>query len=62
MVRVFAKGPGNLGSIQGQVIPKTQKVVLDATLLHTQHYKVRVKWKVEQSREKNSALSYTLVW
>ena len=25
MVRVFANGPGNQGSIPGQVIPKTQK-------------------------------------
>ena len=46
MVRVFANGPGDLGSIPGRVIPKTQKMVLDAILLNTQHYKVlsRVKW------------------
>ncbi len=42
MVRVFANGPGDLGSIPGRVIPKTQKMVLDAALLNTQHYKVRV--------------------
>ena len=35
----------------GQVIPKTQKMVLDATLFNTQHYKVWIKGKVEQSRE-----------
>ena len=50
-VRVFANGPGVLGSIPGRVIPKTQKMVLDASLLNTQHYKVRIKGKVEQSRE-----------
>ena len=50
-VRVFANGPGDLGSIPGRVIPKTQKMVLDASLLNTQHYKVRTKGKVEQSRE-----------
>ena len=50
-VRVFANGPGDLGSILGRVIPKTQKMVLDASLLNTQHYKVRIKGKVEQSRE-----------
>ena len=50
-VRVFANGRGDLGSIPGRVIPKTQKVVLDASLLNTQHYKVRIKGKVEQSRE-----------
>ena len=42
---------GDLGSIPGWVIPKTQKMVLDASLLNTQHYKVRIKGKVEQSRE-----------
>ena len=50
-VRVFANGPEDLGSIPGRVIPKTQKMVLDASLLNTQHYKVRIKGKVEQSRE-----------
>ncbi len=50
-VRVFANGPGDLSSITGRVIPKTQKMVLDAPLLNTQHYKVRIKGKVEQSRE-----------
>ena len=38
------------------VIPKTQKMVLDAALLNTQHYKVRIKGKLEQSREWSSAL------
>ena len=60
-VRVFANGPGDLGSIPGRVIPKTQKMVLDASLLNIQHYKVRIKGKVEQSRERISALPYTLV-
>ena len=47
MVRVFANGPGDLGSVPGRVIPKNQKMVLDATLLKTQYYMVRikVKWK-----------------
>ena len=49
MVRVSANGPGDLGSIPGRVIPKNQKMVLDATLLNTQQYKVRIKDKVEQS-------------
>ena len=40
IVRVFANGPGDLGSIPGRVILKTQKILLDATLLNTQHYKV----------------------
>ena len=56
IVRVFANGPGDLGSIPGRVIPKTPKMVLDATLLNTQHYKVRIKGKVEQSRQRGSTL------
>ena len=50
MSRVFAKGSGDQGSIPDQVIPKTQKMVLDSALLNSQHYKVRIKGKVEQSR------------
>ena len=34
----FANGPGDQDSILGQVIPKTQKIVLDAVLLNTQYY------------------------
>ena len=61
MARVFANGLGDLGSISGRVIPKTQKMVLDAAFFNTQHYKVWIKGKVEQSRERSSALSYTLL-
>ena len=50
MSRVFANVLEDRGSITGQVIPKTQKMVLDAALLNTQYYKVRIKGKVEQSR------------
>ena len=51
MSRVFTNGPGDQGSIPGRVIPKTQNMVLDIALFNTQHYKVRIKVKVEQSRE-----------
>ena len=61
MVRVFANGPGNLGSIPGHVIPKTLKMVLDTSLLNTQQYKIRIKGKVEQSWKRSSALPYTSV-
>ena len=61
MVRVFANGPGDLGSIPGRVIPKTQKMVLDASLLNTQQYKVGIKGKVVQSKERSSTLPYTMV-
>ena len=62
MRRVFANGPGDRGSILGRVIPNTQKMVLDAALLNTQHYKLRIKRKVEQSRKWSSTLPYTSVY
>ena len=61
MVIVFANGPGDLGSIPGRFIPKTQKMVLDTSLVNTQQYKVGIKGKIEQSRERSSALSDTSV-
>ena len=59
--RVFANGPEDLGSIPGRVIPKTLKMVLDTSLLNTQHYKVCIKGKVDQLRERSSSLPYTSV-
>ena len=61
MSTVFVNGPVDGGSIPGRLIPKTQKMVLDFALLNTQKYKVRIKGKVEQSRERSTALLYTLV-
>ena len=48
-------------SIPGRVVPKTQKMVLDAAFLNTQHYKVSIKSKVEQSMKWSCALAYTSV-
>ena len=59
--RMFATGAKDLGSKPGRVIPKTFKMVLDISLLSTQQYKVRIKGKVDQSRERSSAIPYTLV-
>ena len=61
MSRLFTNGLEDWGSIPGRIIPKTQKVVLDAALLNTQHYKIHIKGKVEQSWEWSSALTYTSV-
>ena len=55
MSREFANGLEDWSSIPGRVIPKTRKMVLDAALLNTLHYKVWIKGKVEQSREWSSA-------
>ena len=59
--RVFANSPGDQRSIPGRVIPKTQKMVLDSASLSTQNYNLRIKGKVEQSREWSSAFPYTSV-
>ena len=59
--REFINGLGDLGLIPVRIIPKTLKMVLDASVLNTQQYKVCIKGKVEQSRERSSALPYPLV-
>ena len=40
--------------------PKNLKIVLNTSLPTTQQYKVRITDKVGQSRERSSALFYTL--
>ena len=47
---------GGRGS--GRVISKTQKMVLDTVLLNSQHYKMRMKGKVELFRKRSCALLY----
>ena len=49
--------------VQSQVesYQRLKKMVLDTSLLNTQHYKGRIKGKVEQSSERSSALPYTSV-
>ena len=44
--RVFANGPGDQGSIPDRVIPKAQKMVLDAALpnINFIKYGSRVNW------------------
>ncbi len=55
MNRVFSNGSEDQGSIPSRAVPKAQKMLLDAALLNTQHYKVCIKGKVEQCRERSSA-------
>ena len=59
--RVFTNDPRDLGSIPGRVTPKTLKMVLDTSLLKTRQYKARIEGKMEQTRERSSALPYTSV-
>ena len=58
MSTVFANGPGDRGSLPGKSF-QNSKMALDAYSINTQHYKVRIKGKVEQSRLWSSALLYT---
>ena len=51
---IVPNGSGGQGSIPGRYIPKTQIMVLDASLLNTQQYKVGIKGKVEQSKERST--------
>ena len=59
--RVFTNDQGDWGSVTGWVIPKIFKMVLDTSLLNTQHYNIHIKGKVEQSRGMSSALLYISV-
>ena len=59
--RVFAHGLEDQGSVPGRIIPKTQRKVLDTSFLNTQHYKVRIKGKAEQSGGRIGTLPYTSV-
>ena len=52
MVRVFAKWPRRPGFNPRSSHTKDPKMVLDATLLNTQYYKIRIKGKVKQSMRK----------
>ena len=44
MVSVIANGPEDLVLIPSRVIQKTQKMVLDASLLNTIRHGPRLKW------------------
>ena len=59
--RVFTNVLVDLGSIPGRVIPKALKMVIDTSMVDTQQYKVCIEGRVEQSRERSSALPYTSV-
>ena len=55
--REIANGPRDQGSIPGQVIPKNSK----NSFLNSLCYKVSIKGKLEQPRERSSTLPYTSV-
>ena len=57
----FAKDSRDQGSTPGHLIPETLKMVLPTSLLNTQHYKIRIKGKVELSKERSSAHPYIAI-
>ena len=57
---MFVNGPGDRGSIPGRVVLKTEKIVLDAFFLNTEHYKVRLKWS-NPAKEKRPTLHFGVV-
>ena len=58
MVKVITNAMGVLGFNPRSSHTKDLKIVLDAALLNTQ---VRIKGKMEQSRERSRALPYSSV-
>ena len=56
--RMFPNSLGDHYSLPGRLIPKTQQMVLNISLLNSQqYYKVHIKGKLEQSRERSCVLS-----
>ena len=60
--RVFGNGPDELGSIPGQVIPKTLKMVLDTALLSTQQYFYIIAEGFSLYYHFSLVISYHSVW
>ena len=59
--RMFTNGQRGLVLVPGRVIPETLKILLDTSLRNTQQYKLCIKGKVEQFRERGNVLPYTSV-
>ena len=59
MVRVFANGPGDRGSVPGRVIPKTQKWYLPISVIS---YETRVKWSNPEKRIFEKSPGNLIVW
>ena len=55
---MFANGQEDRGLIPGR-LTKDSKMVLDTSLINTQHCKLGIKGKMKQSIERSSALSNT---
>ena len=58
---MFKKCPGESDSIPGRIVPEKSKIVLGIFLFNTRHETVRIKGKVEQSKEKHPPLHHGVV-
>ena len=58
---MFVHGPGDQGSIPGQVIPKTQKMVLDPALPNTQQYPIYQSLRSDRIWHKVNFLKRSLI-
>ena len=61
MGRVVPQWPGKPGFDPSLSHTNDSKIVLDTSLINTQHYKGRIKGKVEQSKERSRTLLYNSI-
>ena len=61
MSRAFTNGLEDHGSIPGRIIPKTQKMVLDAALLNTHYWKDQGQSGAIQGMEKHPSQHFSVV-
>ena len=59
---MFANDPWDWGSMPGRVMRKTQKMVLDASLLNTQHYTVQIKVKLSNPGKRITVTNFTYIY
>ena len=58
---MFANDLEDWGHSQVESYQRLKNMVLDTSLINTQHYKVGIRGRVEQSKDRSNTLSYTSV-
>ena len=53
---MFFNGLGDRRSLPLRIIPQEEKIIIDTSLLNSQHYKVRIKRKMKQFKERSYSL------
>ena len=62
---MFANALGDRVPVPGRIIPKTQKMVFDTSLLTTKHYKIRIKGKWSNPGKEDAPsqhLGVVIIW